>query len=471
MRRPLLALSCTVVLAGLAASATAGAKPAPAPSFGAPVLLTTDKYAGGYEPSVTVDRFNNVYVTAHKQNHTLVASPDSRAALGVRSQSWLWTSRDGRTFTDLPGLTPLQEQNLEFGDEGDLARDDTGHLYFVDTNVSDNSFSRYRATGNGKVALETTRPVGPFGEPVDDRPWITAHGDGVVLYAGNQGDKVSYPAGAVGRDGSAYGPGRYTVYMSYNHGDTFDPVGITLNDSGWCRPAADHRRGSRDLYILCTNDGGANDVQQNAGDPGFQKGTLWAYSSHDDGRTWSRTKMGSYDARDKISTYPSVTVGRDGTVYALYNHSITQHSQILPGGVPDPATGIDDPAYSRLWLYTSKDHGRTWSGRDVTPARGMIRYSWVDVAPNGTLGIAYYFRATTSQDWYVWAATAAPGQPFRAARVSNRKIASKEYGSAFGDFFQIAFGPDSKLNVVWTVQNTDLVAEGLNTDIYFARQK
>jgi hypothetical protein len=471
MRRLLIASTCSAVLAGLSITAVASpAKPAP-PAFGKPVLLTVDKFAGGYEPSITVDRFNNVFVTAHKQNHTLVASPDSRSTLGLRSQSWLWTSKDGTTFTDPPGKTPLQEQSYEFGDEGDLAADDTGHIYFVDTNVTDNSFSRYKATGNGQLALETTRPIGPFGEPLDDRPWIAAHGDGVVLYAGNQGDKATYPAGARG-DGSAYGPGRYTVYMSYNHGDTFDPLGVTLADSGWCRPGADHRKGSKDLYVLCTNDGGANDVQQNAGDKGFEVGTLWAYSSHDDGRTWHRSKMGTYDAaHEGNSTYPSLSVGKDGTIYALYNASRTVHSQILPGGVPDPATGIDDPVDSHLRLYTSKDKGRTWSMRDVTPRKGMIRYTWLDVAPDGTVGIAYYYRPTAKDDWYVYAATAKPGKPFLANRVSSTKIASKDYGSAFGDFFQIAFGPDSKLNVVWTVQNTDLVAEGLNTDIYYAKQK
>jgi hypothetical protein len=109
--------------------------------------------------------------------------------------------------------------------------------------------------------------------------------------------------------------------------------------------------------------------------------------------------------------------------------------------------------------------------RDVTPRKGMIRYTWLDVAPDGTVGIAYYYRPTAKDDWYVYAATAKPGKPFLANRVSSTKIASKDYGSAFGDFFQIAFGPDSKLNVVWTSQNTDLFAEGLNTDIWFARQK
>ena len=93
------------------------------------------------------------------------------------------------------------------------------------------------------------------------------------------------------------------------------------------------------------------------------------------------------------------------------------------------------------------------------------------VAANGTVGIAYYYRETKNDDWYVYAATAKPGQKFVASKVSSTRIASKTYGSAFGDFFQIAFGPDNKLNVVWTSMNEDLFAEGLNTDIYYAKQK
>ena len=68
--------------------------------------------------------------------------------------------------------------------------------------------------------------VGVDSEPVDDRPWVTAHGDGHVFYFGNEGDKT-------------FG-GRYTVYQSYDGGRTFNSLGTVLPDSGWCRPAADH---------------------------------------------------------------------------------------------------------------------------------------------------------------------------------------------------------------------------------------
>jgi hypothetical protein len=163
-----------------------------------------------------------------------------------------------------------------------------------------------------------------------------------------------------------------------------------------------------------------------------------------------------------------VSVGPDGSVYALYNHSKTESGGFVDG---DEAVFGSVPTESRLHVYSAKAGGRAWSDRDVTPKKGIVRYSSIDVAPNGTVGIAYYFREDTHSDWYVYAATAKPGQPFRAGKVSKDKIASKEYSSAFGDFFQVAFGPDNKLSVVYTSQNTDLNAEGLNTDIYYARQK
>src|SRR5690349_22149651 len=51
--------------------------------------------------------------------------------------------------------------------------------------------------------------------------------------------------------------GRYTVYPSLDGGDTFNSLGCTLPDSGWCRPASDHRTGVHLLYAVCGNDGGS----------------------------------------------------------------------------------------------------------------------------------------------------------------------------------------------------------------------
>src|SRR5947208_10942223 len=181
-----------------------------------------------------------------------------------------------------------------------MAVDDANHLYFVDTNGTDVTCTRWTVHARGQFTLDQHRPLLPAGEPVDDRPWVTAHGDGHVFYLGNEGDKVTYPLGH--GEGSGFGPGRYTVYQSYDGGQTFDPLGYTLADSGWCRPAADHAPGSPYVYVICNNDGGSNDVYS-ANNP---KGTLYAYVSADDGKTFSRYVMGSYNASDSSNSWPTV---------------------------------------------------------------------------------------------------------------------------------------------------------------------
>jgi LPXTG-motif cell wall-anchored protein len=461
-----------VVLLGAAAFGTAQADPAqepstaiaPQPVFDKPVTLTIDKNFGGYEPGLVVDRFNNIVVTAHKQNHGVALSPDTRASSRVRSESWVWASADGgKTFTDMPGLTPIAEQNLDFGDEGDLALDATDHLYFVDTNVVDVTFSRWKATGPGKFALETHRPLLPAAEAVDDRPWIVAQGDGVVLYLGNQGDKATYPAGSPPAGGTGSGAGRYTVYRSTNHGDTFDSLGFTLPGSGWCRPAADPRVNATLVYVVCTNDNNASAVEQITGvTGGTGPALLSAYVSSDGGKTFTRSTMGPYNGKDSYTSWPSVRVGNDGTVYALY-----EDHDIKTVGT------TNTPTYGHLRLFTSIDQGKTWGSRDAAVPGMFSRYAWMAVSKTGEVSVAWYGRMSDKDDWHVYVRSARSATaPFGPAVLADggKTIATKGNTYAFGDFFEIAYGPDGLLNVVYTSQNTDLVAEGLNTDIYFARQ-
>jgi hypothetical protein len=430
----------TAAVAVVALAAPQGATAA-APRFSKPVLLTVDANAGGYEPGIVVDKFGNIVVTAHKQNHTLVLSPDSRSTTKLRSMSWVWWSHDnGKTFADMPGLTPAGEQNAEFGDEGDLTWDATGHVYFVDTNVGDVTFSRWKASGKGELALEATRPLGPMGEPVDDRPWITAHGDGVVMYLGNEGG-TEYPGGqppAGGAAEAANGPGRYTIYMSYDHGDTFNNLGYTLKGSGWCRPITDHRpaaAASKTFVVVCSND----------------TDTHYSYVTHDDGKHWTRYTMGKYSK----SSWINGAVAKDGTIYAMYHDT-------------------DDDKMQHLMLYTSKNGGKTWTKRDVTQGRpGAIAYSWMDVSPNGTIGIAYYGSPDGKKSWYMYAGTAKPGQRLTYGKVSPGLKLAPDGGFVWGDFFQVAFGPDDKLNVVFTTDDNiagQASTQGLNSQIWYARQ-
>src|ERR1700704_6364293 len=170
------------------------------PTFGTPVRLPTFKSCGGYEPGIAIDKYGNIFVTAHKQNHCDAVASDPNAPDGVRAQSWMWTSSDGVNFVDMPGLKNLAAapDQLDVGDEGDIALDDAHHFYFVDTKVVDDSFTRWTVNGLGAshMTQDIHRPVIPSLMPVDDRPWVTAHGATTVMYAGNVGDKDSYNVGS-----------------------------------------------------------------------------------------------------------------------------------------------------------------------------------------------------------------------------------------------------------------------------------
>jgi len=454
---------------------------AAAPSFGTPVRLPTFKSCGGYEPGIALDKFGNIFVTAHKQNHCDAVALDPMAPLGVRAQSWLWTSTDGVNFVDMPGYINLlaAPNQLDVGDEGDIALDDANHFYFVDTKVVDDSFSRWTVNGLGtsNMTQDIYRPVIPSLMPVDDRPWVTAHGTATVLYAGNEGDKDGYNVGSTlnGCTGPVTPPavgqpakgGRYTVFLSHDAGATFDPVGCTLPDSGWCRPAADHATGSPYLYMVCTNDAGADDNINNPGDPGFTVGTLWSYVSADDGRTWHRYKVDSYNSNlpsgtntNGDITWPSVTVAKNGYVYALFANPISQN-QVKTG--------------TTLNLYLSTDHGAHWSKQNVTPAKaGLIRYSWMSVAGDGhTIGVGYFTHQTVSGNWHVYAGTS----PFFGSAVSYSLVDPVEVAPAgdfaFGDFFEVGFDPVGRLDVVYTrcvdLVPGDATTDCLNSDVYFAR--
>jgi hypothetical protein len=415
------AVAALLVLASFATGATTG--------FGPPVKVTPPG-GHGYEPAVYTDHYGDIFATAHKENWQLALAPDLNSPTFTRSMSWAWASSDGgQTFADLPGLTALSAEQHDFGDEGDMAVDDANHLYFVDTNVTDVTFTRWSIFGLGRYSLDAHRPLLPAGEPVDDRPWVTAHGDGHVFYFGNEGDK------------DTYGNGRYTVYQSYDGGTMFNSLGTTLPDSGWCRPAADHAAPYRYVYAFCTND----------------EGKLYAYVSSDDGQTFVRHDMGTYNAADGTQSWPTGEVAPDGSLWVLY---------------VDGQTDVNgDTVTNTLNLYHSTNHGTTWTRRDITPMKGRYEYGWLSVSRDGKkLGIGVYYRTNNASDWYVYGAVFGTGAKPALVRLDPVATQDKHCSDANGDLMGSAFNPDGTLDVVWT-RNTDPTTCGTVTvrDIYFAR--
>jgi hypothetical protein len=435
--RGLIAGAALVVLGGLVLSTGAAASTAARLRFGRPVKVTPD-LGFGYEPGVVVDPYGNIFATAHKENWQLVIAPDPDSPTFTRSMSWDWVSVDGgRTFVDIPGLSPASLEQHEFGDEGDMAVDQANHLYFVDTNVGDVTFTRWTATGNSlrKITLDFTRPVLPSIEAVDDRPWVVAHGSSSVFYFGNDGTKT--------QDGA-----RYTMYPSYDGGQTFDSVGIPLPDSGWCRPVADPTAGSKYVYAICTNDADK----------------LYSFVSSDDGHTWSRYTMGAINSDDGTQSWPTAAVAGNGSVWALYVDAVS-------------VDGNGVPVTNKLLLFHSKDHGKTWIQKDITPQVGRYEFGWLS-APSQRmnrqrLGFGVYFRPDNSSPWRVYGAVWTEGlsRPALISLDEQNPVAGSDHDEAPADLMSSAFGPDGRLSVVWTRIVGEIPGTAsLMRDIYYAKQ-
>jgi hypothetical protein len=247
------------------------------------------------------------------------------------------------------------------------------------------------------------------------------------------------------------GGGRFTMYHSSDGGMTFD-LGQKLEDSGWCRPAASHVRRSPYVYVACTNFG----LDQLTGTPGL----LYTYVSVDDGDTWVRYEMGSYNKDDLTQSYPSVVVAPNGVVYVLY----------VDGVDVDPDTGM--PARNRLRLFTSLDDGVHWTEQDITPRKGRYEYAWLSVSPRDPrlLGMGVYYRRDNDSYWRVYGATWRAGQiPTLVSLDQGHPVARPTEDDAPGDYLGSTFDLHNHLSVVWTRRNQSIAGEISFREIYFAR--
>ena len=371
----------------------------------------------GYEPGLVVDSTGAMYYTAHK-------NLDDKGSWDYLA-SWFFVSTDNGATWNSP-TDPYPRGALwktYLGDEGDIAVDGRDYIYYVDTYLLDNHMHVWANQGVWQYSLRVQKSSG-----LDDRPWISAQGSGVLHYLGNNGAEVN--------------GGRYWYYRSTNGGRTWEsPIPVTGN--GWA--LVDAERQGDHAYIIVESDVGV------AAD-------ILIYVTNDQGVTWnwdSPIKIAHRDGPGR--EYPIVCAGPNGQVWALWNEATSP-----------------DTNGTKLFLGWSPDYGQTWNYTNITPFYGYFDYPALNVGEDGSLGVAFYATDTLplsdKSEWYLYGAL--QRDPINDPAHLNFSIADPTpcyVGTnthALHDFFEIAVGPDGYLNIAYQYY---VGPENGHSDLYFVR--
>ena len=371
----------------------------------------------GYEPSIAIDSTGALYYTAHKDL-------EDRGSWDYLA-SWFFVSTDdGRTWKSpnepFPRGTLWQTY---LGDEGDIAVDARDYVYYVDTYLLDNHIHVWSNQGQYEYSIRVQKTTG-----LDDRPWVTAQGDGIVHYLGNNAVEVN--------------GGRYWYYRSTNGARTFslaDPV----PGNGWAH--IDCERNGDHAYIVSESNTGAD-------------ADILMYVSDDSGVTWNWNDPIFIGHRDGPGRqYPIVSAQNDGVVWVLWN---------------DAENGVENG--TKIFIGRSVDHGRTWETWNITPFKAFIDYPTINVGPDGSMAVAFYaskdLPISSESEWHLYGAmdlysnTEDPDLNFTIADPTPCYVGEDLH--ALHDFFEIVIGPDKSLNIGYQYYIGPRNGE---SDLYFVR--
>ncbi|MCS5532888.1 MAG: hypothetical protein NZ736_01360 [Candidatus Poseidoniaceae archaeon] len=356
-------------------------------------------YGVGYEPSLSIDSQGNLFVTAHKDLRwggegtplgpilggpldSWYACQDGQMTTWDYWASWFWISNDngetwshGDNFDPTPGnlansvvgtFTGAGSECL--GDEGDIAVDVNDIVYYLDTTLEDNWWHKFSDGGNTYDSPSTCQRMNTMA--ADDRPWVSAQGDGIIHYLGNSG--VSPPECSVDF-------GRYWYYRSTNGGNTFSQC--YSMPGGWST-------------ISSQNNGPYVFVAQEDADS--NSGTVQIRVSDDYG---SGTGPGPSDG----SWAAPLDVGpREGNCpegYPVVNNNEGGMVVVTWADCPNGDTG---PWEMRVAVsYDNGTNFTTWNASGFE--RGINMYPFVSITEENVVSIAFYgldFDQNNSEDGY-----------------------------------------------------------------------
>ncbi|MFQ3317390.1 MAG: hypothetical protein ACKVKS_03010 [Candidatus Poseidoniales archaeon] len=367
-------------------------------------------YGIGYEPSLSIDSQGNLFVTAHKDLRWggeeapipvfLGEDPgfwysctSDREAFDPNSgavqtswdywASWFWISNDngetwghGDNFEPTPGgmLRSLAGSATGsgsecLGDEGDIAVDANDVVYYLDTTLEDNWWHIFEDGGNTYASPSICERMNTMA--ADDRPWVSAQGDGIIHYLGNSGASPPECSGD---------SGRYWYYRSETGHAPYTQC--YAMPGGWST-------------ISSQNNGPYVFVAQEDADS--DSGVVQVRISDDYG---DGTGPGPADG----SWQTPVEVGpREGNCpegYPVVNNNEGGMVVVTWADCPNGNTGAWE-----LRIAVSYDNGSSWESWNATAFdRGINMYPFVSITEDQVVSVAFYgldFDQNNSDDGYV----------------------------------------------------------------------
>lgn len=407
------------LLAGIGVQVASGPGHAPNEGPSAVVLPPAVRWGSdvdlrgeGYEPGIACDSTGALYYTAHKDQ----ADPQSFPY----AASWFMISTDqGNTWASPTEPRLGGSRWMRFvGDEGDIAVDARDYVYFVDTYLLDNHLHVWADQGQWQYSERIQKTVG-----LDDRPWITAQGEGILHYLGNNGNEVN--------------GGRYWYYRSANGGRTWTP-GAPVPGNGWAE--LDAERYGDHIYVV-----DESEIDNEA--------DIRVWVSDDTGLTWDWANPAIVGHRNGTgSAYPLITTGDNGLVFVLWN-DITDGEQ----------NG------THIYIARSLDYGKTWNNSEITPFLMYSYYQAITVDSTGTLGVAFYgtpdVPVTANSTWWLYGAMLrnadlaefSGNTTFNFTKASPDNVYVGARVDALGDLFETCITPDGGFNVAY--ERRDVAAQ------------
>jgi hypothetical protein len=258
----------------------------------------------------------------------------------------VWFSDDGgKTFRELETPGHIREWNI--GAEGDLAVDEDGRTYFIDTYIPGLMFTRW--SENGKTWDFTAPAAGPV-PGFDDRPWIAWGNDTLYLYINH----VSHTAVYASTDGGmSWGSSQVLSWRGDPLGQPFFPAHL----------AADRA-----------------------------KGTLWVSGVvQEEGRaalgSWVLDSIGG-EPTESVISFPQRRGG---------------FSPIFTGATAVDAAGNGYVTWSTwdqegcdVYYASSTNKGKKWNDPvKVNTGPGCATFPWITAGDNGRIGLAWYETSAT----------------------------------------------------------------------------